>query len=437
MIVYSRHITARLQYITDFFANEMSETTWKLTTDMSEFIAFQGIKINYSDDVIDCDCINIHPHELLFEVGIRSMKIVCTIRNGFPIFFQNESKIGFDIFAASFYLLSRYEEYLPNQKDKYERYDHQNSLAFKENFLHRPLINIWIEDLKKIIAEKNITYKPKKKQFIFLPTYDIDMARSFVGKGFARNTANFVKEFFTFRFADFFARYKTLCGMKKDPFDTFDRMNELHQIHQLHPRYFFLVAEKRSEKDKNISPFHPIMRKLIQDTEKQYDVGLHPSWRSNENEKILKTEKEILEKIAGKTITASRQHYLKFTFPETCKRLLQCGITSDFTMGYAGENGFRASAASPFAWYDLEKETATELIFYPFCFMESASIFYKKQSPEQTLAELQTLYHEVKNVNGFFSMIWHNSSLSDINEYKGWRKMYELFIKTVCGLPLL
>ena len=74
--------------------------------------------------------------------------------NGLKAFFKTGWDIPFDIFAASFYLLTRYEEYLPHEKDKYGRYAHVNSLAFKENFLHLPLINLWIQELIKLIQQK-------------------------------------------------------------------------------------------------------------------------------------------------------------------------------------------------------------------------------------------------------------------------------------------
>ncbi len=431
MIVYSENITPRLRYIADFFAAEISIEPWNLTTSISEFAQSQDAKINYSNQLVNCNCIKIKPEKLLFENTIFPINISCTDVDGQKVFFKNDSEPGFDIFAASFYLLSRYEEYLPHAKDEYGRYPHEISLAFKEGFLQKPLVNIWVERFKELIREKFPAYQFKKKEFTFLPTYDIDMARSYEYKGFARNTANFLKDFLTARFADFSRRYKVLTGVEKDPFNTFDWLDEIHETYNLNPFYFFLVAEKRSEKDKNISPHHILMKKLITGIAKKYRIGLHPSWRSNDDKKILESEKKILETITASPIVASRQHYLRLSVPETYRSLLQCGIKADYTLGYSGDNGFRASVASPFKWYDLQNETVTELVLYPFCFMEGTSIFYKKQTPEEALLELKMLYKNVREVNGFFSMIWHNSSLSNMNEYKGWRKVYEHFIKAV------
>jgi hypothetical protein len=91
---------------------------------------------------------------LHFEDSIKEQNISCFEHNGFKEFFKTTGDYPFDIFAASFYLLVRYEEYLSHKKDMYGRYAHENSLAFKEGFLNFPLINIWIEDFKKYLKQK-------------------------------------------------------------------------------------------------------------------------------------------------------------------------------------------------------------------------------------------------------------------------------------------
>ena len=430
MLVYSAHITPRLQYIVNVFAQEIDIAPWALTTNIEEFNAATDAKINYSDCLANTNCIQIQPCKLLFEKGVSQQQINCTVQDGVKVFFQNESDTGFDIFAAAFYLVSRYEEYLPHPKDGHGRFSHENSFAYKEGFLQLPLVNIWIENFKKIIVSKFPNYRFRQKQFTFLPTYDIDIAWSYLHKGFFRTAGNLLKDFFTLHFSGFTQRSRVLSGMEKDPFDTFDWLNEIHAEYDLAPRYFFLVAESLSGYDKNISPHHPAMKQLIATISAKNKIGLHPSWNSNTDEKILQKEKKLLEKISGENITASRQHYLKFSFPHTFRALINAGITKDFSLGYSGDNGFRASLASPFTWYDLEKETETPLTIYPFCFMEGTSIFYKKQTPVQALEELKHLHNEVKKVNGFFCTLWHNSSLSNINEYKGWKNMYISFLRS-------
>lgn len=429
MLVYSAHITPRLRYITRFFSTEMSSAEWQLTDDPQAFLTEQGARINYSAEALDTRCLQILPQGLLSQTGILPQAIAVAPLNGSPAFFQTGGALGFDIFAAAFYLLSRYEEYLPFEKDRHGRFSAAQSLACKNGFLKTPLVNHWTQLLKQQLAERFPAEPFRQPVFQLIPTYDVDMAWSYRNKGIWRNGLNFIKEAVSCQFSAFSKRFKVLTGREKDPFDQFGWLNGLHEKYLLKPYYFFLVGEHTNRYDKNIPPHNKAMQVLIADHAIRYPIGLHPSWQSNSAPAVLKKEKEILSAITGSTINAARQHFLKLSFPETYRNLLKAGILFDFSMGYADDNGFRASVASPFCWYDLEAEAATDLLIFPFCFMEGTSIFYKKNSPAEGLMELQQLYNEVKKVNGFFSMIWHNASLTEEGIFKGWKKMYETFIK--------
>ena len=104
-------------------------------------------------------------------------------------------------------------------------------------------------------------------------------------------------------------------------------------------------------------------------------------------------------------------------------------------MGYGSINGFRASVASPFYWYDLEKEEQTQLLVFPFCYMEANSFYEQKFTAGQALEEMRQYYKTVKSVNGYFIMIWHNSFLGTDKSTAGWRNVYEQFIKEVNAAP--
>ncbi|SDC67630.1 polysaccharide deacetylase family protein [Niabella drilacis] len=436
-MVYSKHITPRLRYIARFLSTEMSTTEWELTDAPDVFLQEQGAKINYTADTLDTPCLHIVPQALLSQTGIQPQSIAVASLNGLPVFFQTGGPLGFDLFAAAFYLLSRYEEYLPFEEDPHGRFPATASLAYKNGFLKIPLINHWMQLLKKQLTALFPDERFRQMVFRFIPTYDIDMAWSYKHKGFLRNAANLLKDAVRGQLPAASKRIKVLLGKERDPFDQFGWLNRLHEQYNLKPYYFFLVGAHTNRYDKNISPRNKAMKALITDHAIRYPVGLHPSWQSNRTFHVLKNEKETLAAITGTAINASRQHFLKLSFPETYHNLLKAGILFDFSMGYADANGFRASVASPFCWYDLQTETATDLLLFPFCFMEATSIFYKKETPDAGLTALQELYNEVKRVDGFFSMIWHNSSFTDEGVYKDWKKMYETFIKQRNSTPSL
>lgn len=436
MLFYCISITPRLQYILDFIGKELQTDSLQLTSSLEEFIKYSGAKINYTDNRITQNELWIKPHGLLFEKGCKEQVIECFEANNNKAFFKTNGDFSFDIFAASFYLLSRYEEYLPHKKDMYGRYAHENSLAFKETFLHLPLVNIWLEGFKQKLKQKFpslTTHLPIAigTSFTFLPTYDIDIAWSYIHKGWRRNFGGILRSLSKGNWAEVKERINVLKGKQKDPFDAYDWMNKLHEHYNIKPHYFFLVPEKRGKYDKNISPVCKAMQRLIKDHTSSYPVGIHPSWRSGDDISLLKKEIETLSNITGNQVSSSRQHYIRFTLPETFRRLIDNGIRSDFSMGYGSINGFRASIASPFYWYDLEKEEQTQLLLIPFCYMEANSFYEQKYSAQQALEEMRHYYNAVKSVNGHFVMIWHNSFLGTDKQSEGWREVYEQFIKEV------
>ena len=443
MLIYTKFINHRLQYITDFSGNQIIGRPFELTTDINYFDDFQTAKINYSNERITVDEFWIRPHTLLFENNISQQSIQCFNVNGHKAFFKTEGDFPFDIFAASFYLLSRYEEYLPHQKDMYGRYAHENSLAFKEGFLDQPLINIWLKYFKELLISKFPNSPPDRYRdtthlpiaigtpFTFLPTYDIDIAWSYKNKSWWRTVGGLLQSLIKGNGRQLKEKLSVMQGKQKDPFDSYGWLDQLHEQYKLKPHYFFLLAEKNSKYDKNISPGQKTLQKLIADHVKKYPAGIHPSWQSGDDPSLLKKEMDSLQAIIGNRVLSSRQHYIRFTLPETYRGLIENGIQSDYSLGYGSINGFRASVASPFYWYDLEKEIQTELTLYPFCYMEANSFYEQKLTPQQALDEMRHYYQVIKSVNGSFIMIWHNHFLGTDKLYKGWKEVYEQFIKEV------
>jgi hypothetical protein len=431
MLVYSLQITSRLKYITGFIGKEITGKPFELTDDVEVFKNYNGPKINYSGSRINNEELIINNCPLLFETTIKVQNIECFEINSFKAFFKTTGDYPFDIFAASFYLLSRYEEYLPHKKDLYGRYAYENSLAYKECFLNLPLINIWIEDFKKVLKKKYPTLNIQQSTFKFQPTYDIDEAYSYKHKSLSRTVGGSLRSIVNGEWSILSERMKVLNGKLKDPFDSFDEMDGLHEKHLLKPIYFFLVPTANARYDKNILPTQPAMQQLIKRLAEKYPVAIHPSWQSGDNESLLEKEIETLQTISGKKITASRQHYIRFTLPEGYRRLIKHGITNDYSMGYGSINGFRASVASAFYWYDLEKEETTNLLLHPYCFMEANSFFEQKLSPQQAFKEMLHYYHAVKSVDGTLITLWHNTFLGTAQLYAGWGEQYLKFIETV------
>jgi hypothetical protein len=431
VIIFSHTLTPRLQYVVDFLS-QYYNTPIRLICDEEKYLAnTDPHRINYSYHRLLENEIWIHSHVLLFESTIRPVKIECFHHHRFKAFFKAEGDADFDLFAGIFYLLTRYEEYLPHQRDIYGRYAHHNSLAFREGFLHLPLVNIWLEDFRALLQQKFPEIKLPVPLFTLQPTYDIDIAWSFKNKGFKRNAGALAKLFIAGKWKSMVHRIRVIRGRRQDPFDSYQWMDELHRRAGLQPIYFFLVAEQRGKLDKNIDIHHPAFQALVRKTAANYQVGLHPSWASGDHPQLIKKEKAWLENTSGQVVKASRQHYIRMSLPATYRQLLAADILDDYSMGYGSINGFRASVATPYYWYDLKNEIKTPLRVYPFCFMDANAHYEESKSPAEALTELVNFYEVVQAVGGTMIAVWHNNFLGTDPAFEGWKETYEQFINVV------
>jgi hypothetical protein len=410
-----------------------------ITTDKEAFIAAAGPKINYSAEILT-GCFTLRPAippglsatapiPLLFESGIHAIEIECFLSKDQKAFFPTAGDFPFDLLAATFYLLSRYEEYLPHPKDQYGRFPYTHSLAWREGFLDQPLVNTWLQEFKSALSRHYPGLIFRYPTFKFVPTYDIDTAYSYLYKGWRRNMGGALKAVLTGRWTQVEERIAVLRRRKKDPFDVYEWLDSLHLYCRVRPYYFFLAAARQNGVDRNT----PISGAGLQDLIRYHSLGsrlgIHPSWQSGDHENLLKEELEWMEYVSGQKIIRSRQHYIRFTLPVTYRHLLQQGIEQDFSMGYGSINGFRASVASSFFWYDLEKEEKTALRIFPFCFMDANSFYEQQHSAADAMSELMQQYRQIRKVNGLMVTIWHNSILGRGPEFTGWREAYETFLR--------
>jgi hypothetical protein len=144
---------------------------------------------------------------------------------------------------------------------------------------------------------------------------------------------------------------------------------------------------------------------------------------------MFDSEKERLENIIGRPVAKSRQHFLKLKFPQTYQTAIKAGITDDYTMGFASLAGFRAGTCTPFPFFDLGKNAQTNLTIHPFQIMDVTLKDYLNLQPEEAWLLTSKLMDEVKKVNGTFAYLFHNESLHDLDQWQGWRGVFEQILE--------
>lgn len=431
MLVLVPKITNRLKYIFDLLLGDLLGVDVSFTTSENEYRAFENAKFAYGVALNDGG-LYFASNRLLFETGIASYEVSYFDFAGSGAFFavyHKASALPFDVFAASFFLVSRYEEYLPHMRDEHGRFRASQSEAYRHGFLRKPLVNLWSLEVKKILEKWFPETEFKQPKFKYQATVDIDAAFAYKHKGLTRALGGFVKALRLNDYREFKERLDVLLNRIPDPFDTYKLHLALQQKYSLKVIFFFLLADY-GPNDKNIPVHNRYFRQVIRELADYADIGIHPSYASAEKPGVLQQEITRLSNILHREITKSRQHFLRLEMPLTYRNLINCDITEDYTMGYAEEPGFRASICTPFSFFDLDLDTKTSLKIFPFAVMDGTLNDYMNLTPAQAIDVISGLIKEVKTVGGTFISLWHNSTLNDKNHWKGWLTVYEEMIKT-------
>jgi hypothetical protein len=429
LLIYLSETSPRSEYIFDKIFTHEFGIKYTTTSSIEEFESHNEEKINYSPNRIK-DEFFINASSLLFENTIIHIGVPVKEKNQVKILFPNTEScdLGFDIFASVFYMLSRYEEYLPFTPDKHGRFKATDTLAYQNNFLHLPLVDVWITYFKNILQNKFPALKFTSSHFKAIITYDIDVAYKYKGRVFKRTGGATLKDLLVLDFKNIQSRIQTLYYNKKDPWDTYDYLKELIITNKLDSIFFFLLGDK-SKQDRNLNFQNPVIKRLINTIKLFSEIGIHPSYKTSQSPEKILIEKQRLEKIAQKKINKSRQHFLKFILPETYNSLIKAGITEDYSMGFPYTPGFRAGTSKPFYFYDLKNERSTALKIFPVTFMEGNFSGKEYSNHVKILETIFDLINEVKNVNGTFISIWHNHTVSETSEYKVWRNIHDKMIE--------
>lgn len=418
----SNEDTPRLQYILKWIGQVLG-----IDFAVNQQHAENHLTIGYG---INAGNIQIPDTGLLWQKGISKQEIAVSNWQSIPtLFAQPGYTIPFDIFSATFYLLSRYEEYLSYTPDKHNRYPHTESIMYQHGWMQRPLIDEWLKGFAQLLRE-SLGIDIPKPTFSFHPTYDIDIAWAYQNKGMLRQGGALLKSILGGRLSEAKSQLSVWQGRAKDPYDSFHWLQSLHQQYSVDAIFFILAALRTGPFDKNISPNHPQMQGLILSLKQYGQIGLHPSYHSNADS-VFNEEQQTIQNIVQQSIHISRQHYIRFTLPSTYRQLIQRGITDDYSMGWTDTVGFRAGTSRSFNWYDLEQEQETSLKVHPFCFMDTAARFGMGWSATEAFHQLQTMKSKLEKTGSILTTIFHNFSLGTDKGWSGWSEQYAALLADI------
>jgi len=314
-----------------------------------------------------------------------------------------------DIIASTFFMLTRWEEAIQPNRDAHGRFSAKDSLAFKNDFLHKPIVNEYVALLWILLKKIGVEQPRKIRNFKIVPTHDVDIPFLFPSafRGIKSIARHLIKKESFGDGINYFKKYLK----KQDAYDTHDLFLEGAEAIGEQAHFFFMSGGK-NKYDPTSQITHPKVKSLIEKIKNRgHQIGFHPSYETPEHPEIFTKEKKLLEQVVEQKVSTGRQHYLRFDIPSTWNLWEKEKMTWDSSMGYSDANGFRCGVCYPFPIFDFRARKKLKLIERPLLLMEVTLGLYLNLSLEKAQQQTNELLDEVKKYNGEFIFLWHNSSI--------------------------
>ncbi len=335
---------------------------------------------------------------------------------------------GIDIFASSFFMLTRWEEYVKKERDIHNRFPAYASLAYKNNFLDRPVVNEYVEMLWNMLKFLGIKQERKKREFEFVLTHDVDVGYKY--SSILSGTREIVGDIIKRKnpilaIKNFSNKILTHLKLKKDPFDTYDYLMDISEKIGV-KSYFFLHSSSSAKQDVNNDKF---LKQVVKKIKKRgHFLGYHPSYNAYNDFELFIKDKERIENIIGEKLTVGRQHYLRFEVPTTWQIWEDAKMKWDSTLSYADKEGFRCGVCYEYSVFNIITRKKLNLKEKPLIVMEGSFTTYQPNiTPQEMEYKIKYLIDKVKKYNGEFVFLWHNSSFG--GSWKKFKYIYEEVLK--------
>lgn len=331
-----------------------------------------------------------------------------------------------DIFAATFFMLTRWEEYVLRERDAHGRFPAKSAAAVRFGFLDRPVVNEWADLLYAMLFQLGWEQARPERSFQLSVSCDVDHPRlwwSVLDRFKTLAGSLFVR--FDIRETRFWLRHHFF--KTRDPYDVFDEWMDILELHGLRAHFNFLGDRPRSS-DCYYPIDHPFIRKMMGKlADRGHAIGFHPSYEACDNPDMFRHELNSVREISPIPVMNGRQHYLRFAVPYTWKIWEWEAMDWDSTLGYSEMEGFRCGICHDYPVFDPIERRITSLREKPLIAMDVTLALYRKYTPEEALERLQQLKRQVIKHRGEFVFLWHNSSWNTYF-WAPWKKVFLEFL---------
>jgi len=351
--------------------------------------------------------------------------------------------IGIDVFGSALFMLARYEELVCTARDRFGRFPASASVAFREGFLERPIVNEYVQILWAAIKDLWPQLERRQRQYQVVLSHDVDVV-SMHGRGFRNVLFSLGADLFSRRdpllavrrlraYRRTFRDERTLTG---DPYDTFDFIMETSERSGIRSVFNFIPGRSDPAFDAVYDVGDPVIRSLIRRIHSRgHQIGFHPSFNTYRDGARTKAEFARLRQVCDEEGVSQanwggRQHYLRWENPITWENWEDCGLDYDSSLTYPERAGFRSGSCHEHPVIDLRRKTRLRLRERPLVVMEGSLLSYLSFSLEEAEEKICDLIDTCRRYDGDFTLLWHNHMLVSRRA----RQTYSRIVAMAAGL---
>ena len=356
-----------------------------------------------------------------------------------PLIELNEqgATVHYDILGLTYWMLTRLEEIGRTDLDNHQRFPAASSHAYQHIYLERPIVDEWLVILGQVIQRLWPGIELKQYEFSINVSHDVDtpslygfrpwsiVARMMAGHLLKRQD---LKAFCTAPYVKLATRSQLNTA---DPCNTFDWLMDLSEANNLKSAFYFICGGNHPN-DADYEPEHPVIRNLMRRiNQRGHEIGLHPSYGTFQQPVLIKQEADRLKRICAEEGIeqpqwGGRMHYLRWEQPVTMRAWAGAGMNYDSTLGYADRPGFRCGTCHEYPAFDPVAQEQLSLRIRPLVVMECSVIdnaYLGLGVTESAKEKIKQLKACCQQVDGTFSLLWHNSYFESVEKKSIYQKI--------------
>jgi hypothetical protein len=312
-----------------------------------------------------------------------------------------------DLLASAVLVLSRFEEMEAAQHDEHGRFRSADSIAARDGYLDRPIVDEWGLALEQVIAALEPGFRAERRLRVKV-SHDVDLIG--IPFGLREPAVQIIaRRQFGVALCDLLSGF---TGVEPGSLGQVIQICEQVRARGLKPALYW-KASARTAHDSGYDIADPRVARVMEWARAHgVEMGVHPGYDAFNNPAELGAEVERCRQAIGERAIGGRQHYLRWS-PETWTHWEQCGLAYDSTVGFADCVGFRAGTCRPYRPWLWKENRRAELLEIPLIVMEQSLIspVYMGLSPEESVAAVSGLLRKCTAVGGVFTLLWHNNCL--------------------------